>query len=224
MRLIVIGCEYAGKTSIVAELGKWWTELTGAAPGIHDHFVVPDLVHKDPPKTDAEEAQIATLIPSLLEKFQRYNIEYHLWPFRHDNDMWAVNHYYGDAVYAPLYYGYGGAGEYSDRRMMARYYDRETLDCDPDAVIVLVKATPEVIRRRMAAEPRPKCPLKEADVEKVLGLFQEEFERSLIFKRIMLDTSTATVAETVAEAVKQVTPFIPEKDTLRILRKKAVAG
>jgi len=46
----------------------------------------------------------------------------------------------------------------------------------------------------------------------------------LIFKRIMLDTSTATVAETVAEAVKQVTPFIPEKDTLRILRKKAVAG
>ena len=33
------------------------------------------------------------------------------------------NWYYGDAVYGPLYYGFGGAGEVGDRQVMARSYD-----------------------------------------------------------------------------------------------------
>ena len=67
MRLILIGSEYVGKTTLGKEIATWWMAHTGALHAVfHDHFVVPHLVHVDD-KTEAEEAQIAELIPSLLE-------------------------------------------------------------------------------------------------------------------------------------------------------------
>lgn len=222
MHLILIGCEYAGKTTLARGITEWLTATLGAAPlGWHDHWVVPDLVHPGPDHA-AEVEQLRTLRPSLLEKFQRYNVTYHLNPvFFHDNHHLLVDFYYAEAVYAPLYYGYGGPGEYADRWNMARHWDQELNQVAPDTVLVLLRARPEVIRRRMAAEPRPLRPLRAADVETVLERFERQFAETLIRRRFTLDTSETSPAETLAEFVRQVEPHLTLNDRLLLLSHRA---
>ena len=145
MRLLIIGCEYAGKTTLARAISH--RLLAGMAAPVdgdgptacphpiqwHNHFVVPRLdghlivrapgdrtiIGKEAAdlNTAEDEAQIMALRPSVLEQLQRHNIWRHLHPdlFRGD-DSFFINHYYADAVYAPLYYGYGQPGTFSDRR------------------------------------------------------------------------------------------------------------
>ena len=223
MRLILIGCEWTDKKTLSKKIITWWTEQTGSPTKFHDHFTPPFDVQDNPTTDPRENDQVAALIPSLQEKFQRYQIAYHIGlEFIHNDDMLAINLYYGDAVYAPLYYGYGGIGVYGDRRFMARYWDKSMLEIHPDTVLVMTKASPEVIRQRMRENPRPKCPITDQDVDLVLSRFDEEFNNSLNFRRFTLDTTEATEAETFEAFVRGIDPFVSEKDALRILRHRAL--
>ena len=218
MRLILMGSEYAGKTTLGKEIATWWMARTGALhAGFHDHFVVPHLVHVGE-QTEAEETQITELTPSLLEKFQRYNIEYHLGAgFIGDPDHWLIDWFYADAVYAPLYYGYGGRGEYSDRQMVTRWWEADVKSAMPDVILVLIKALPDTIKQRMRDNPHPKGVLKEQDVELVSQRFEEEFNDSHIHRKFELDTTNATVEETLQEFVRQIEPLLTDSDRLRII-------
>ena len=53
-------------------------------------------------------------------------------------------------------------------------------------------------------------------MEHVLARFEEEFEASLIQRRLVLDTSTATVEESLAELVERYRPFMSREDRLRM--------
>ena len=231
MRLVIIGCEYAGKTTLALGVGKWLEAHMGCPQFgklfMHDHFVRPfvegygDSTEVDPEvaREEAEEAeQVLAMTPKLLEKYSRYLIHYHLGhSFYLDNHHILVNWYYGDAVYAPLYYGYGGADEYADRQVMARHYDAEVMDCAPDTVLVLMKAAPEVIRRRMAAHRHPYCPLKDQDIELVLQRFEQEYTRSGLRRRFTLDTSEMTAEETLQGFLRQMQPHFNQQDQLALL-------
>jgi hypothetical protein len=223
MVLILMGCEWTGKKTLSPIIAKWWTEQTGKTAKFHDHFTPPFQVQDNPTTDPRENEQVASLIPSLQEKFQRYQVEYHIRPFVHDDDLLLVNHYYGDAVYAPLYYGYGKAGEYGDRVWLARHWDHVMMEVFPDTVLVLMKASPEVVRQRRAEMPRPACPITEQDVELILDRFDEEFNNSLILRRFTLDTSSASVDETMDEFVQTIEPLLSAKDALRVLRHRALA-
>jgi len=217
----MIGCEYAGKTTLAAEVGKWLEENMGRAQfggyGWHDHFVLP-FGEGSGPEVEEQAEQVLAIKPALMEKYSRYMIHYHLGRFFYlDNHHLLVNWYYGDAVYAPLCYGYGGRDEYSDRQEMARHYDAEVMSIAPDTVLVLVKASPEVIRQRMNGNPHPHCILKDQDVELVLQRFEEEYNRSGIRRRFMLDTTNATVQETFQEFLRQMEPHFTEADRLALL-------
>ena len=83
-------------------------------------------------------------------------------------------------------------------------------------MLVLLTASPQVIARRMKGNPHPSSPLKEEDIELVLRRFEEEYEKSRIRNKFTLDTSTATVEETLAEYIKKVEPFLTEFDRLRM--------
>ena len=137
--------------------------------------------------------------PSLLEKFSRYLIYYH---FQHvmytDNHHLLTNWYYGDAVYAPMYYGYGAPGAVADRQKMARRLDAEVMRAMPDMVLVHISAHADVIRQRMTEGRHPYCVLKEEDVDRVLLRFQEEYRSSLIRRRFTLDTSEHTPEDTLS--------------------------
>ena len=236
MKLTLIGCEYAGKRTLGVEIARWWSEQTGvefrAPPGIHfhDHFTVPHVVHLGGHEDHREESEknILLLNPGILEHFQRYQCEYHIGGgFAKDPDHWNIDWYYADAVFAPFYYGYGRPGEYGDRRAAVRHFDEAVMEMMPDTILVLVKASPEVIRQRMrdGKSPYPQrhaaTMFKEQDAEYVLGRFQEEFENSLIRQRFSIDTTSVTVEESLQDFVAKVDHYLTTGDRERISRARA---
>src|SRR6185295_4134216 len=116
--------------------------------------------------------------------------------------------FYADAVYAPLYYGYGGAGQYADRRVAARHWESEVLELDPAIVLLLLTASPEVIRQRRDAQPHARSVLKDEHIELVANRFQEEFDISLIRRRISLDTTHSTPEQTFQEFLAAIEPHL----------------
>ena len=129
------GCEYAGTTTLGLAISGWVENTLGADFGFHDHFKIPHVSHPpgdskeendkayadwsagkgpDPTRmgltTDEQELFLA-LTPNLQEMFQRYHLDYHLQPSfyaaPHHN---VIGMHVEEAVYAPLYYGYGGPG------------------------------------------------------------------------------------------------------------------
>ena len=231
MNLILTGCEYAGKRTLGIEISRWWAEQTGiefhGPPGIHfhDHFTVPHVVHPEGHEDhrDISEKKILEMNAGLLEHFQRFQIEYHFGRgFLKGPDHWLIDWYYADAVFAPLYYGYGRPGEYADRWEMARHSEEQVMEVIPDTILVLVKASPEVIRQRMreGAGPFPRrhtgSLFQDKDVEHVLDRFHELFDNSLIRQRFAVDTSSASAEESLQEFVKKVGPYIAPEDRQRI--------
>ena len=229
MRLIVIGCEYTGATTLVRNVQAWLRDDFGEpAAMIHDHFL-PFIgegrkgENGHDISADEEQTELLKLEPWALEMFMRYMIHYHLGHhFYADNDHICVNWYYGDAVYAPMYFNYGGPGKYADRRVMARGHDNHVNDMAPDTVLVHLTASPERIRERMDAEPRPISPFRDEDIEHVLDRFAEEARQSLIRRRITLDTTNSTPEETIAEFRQKMEPHLTDRDRLRLLAHKAI--
>jgi len=218
MRLIIIGAEYAGKSTLAGGIKNWLIENMGSCQSsFHDHFV-PWSPEGEGSLAEKQAGQLMSLEPSLLECYQRYMIHYHMASsFYLYKDHCLVNWYYADAVYAPLYLGYGGPGEYADRRVMARHYDAEVMEKAPDTVLVLVKASPEVIRQRMSQDPQPKPFPKEQDIELVLNRFEEEFNESGIRRSFVLDTTDASAEQTLNEFVRQIEPHLAPADQLRMM-------
>ncbi len=248
MRLLLVGCEYAGTTTLVHGIIEWAKETLGAEQiGLHDHFKWPHLSHppaKTPDESKAmfgawvegrgpdptylgldadEQAQMLALSPNIKEMFQRYHVDYHLHDsFYQDPDHFMVGLHIEEAVYAPLYFDYGMAGIYGDRAGLARATEHRLMQIAPDTILVHVKAAPAVIRTRMQDAPHPNAIVKDEDVELVLGRFEEEFERSSLTHKLTLDTTVSTVEESVAEFAEQVEPHLTYADRLRILTHRAL--
>lgn len=246
MRLAMSGCEYVGTTTLGYAISGWAEDALGASIGFHDHFKIPHVSHPpgdskeendkayanwsagkgpDPTRiglTTEEQELFLALTPNLQEMFQRYHLDYHLQPSfyaaPHHN---VIGMHVEEAVYAPLYYGYGGPGEYADRTQMVRHIEERMLEMAPDTVNILVTATPEVIRQRMKDDPHENAVLREKDIEHVLHRFEEEFDKSLISNKFSIDTSTATVDESLAEFVEKIEPFLNDSDRTCILVEKA---
>ena len=159
----------------------------GSSRTFHDHFSLP--CNEFPVE---EQEQLLALSPRLKEMFQRYMMNYHFHSaFYSDPDHNLVGFHLEEAVYAPLYYGYGGRGEYGDRAALARAFDEEVMQHAPDTVLVLLRARPEVIAQRMREQPHERPVVQEKDIEHVLQRFEEEYRDSLIRKKFALDTSDA---------------------------------
>ena len=95
--------------------------------------------------------------------------------------------------------------------------ERTIMQFGSRTTLVHFRASPEVIRHRMDADPHPRPVLQAKDVEYVLERFQAEYERAVYFNRIELDTSTASVEDTLVEWVEKMDPYWTEIDRLRLL-------
>jgi hypothetical protein len=74
----------------------------------------------------------------------------------------------------------------------------------------------------MRENPLPGGVLQEKDIEYVLQRFEEEFQGTLIRRTFVLDTTTATVEETLAEFVEQIELYLTDADRLRMLAHQAL--
>ena len=217
MYLILIGCEYAGTTTLANAINEWTKESLGAEfKLIHDHYKLPDTKPHGPELTAEDIATFQQLSPRLTEVIQRHNLYYHTpWASGSEDNFMGIGLYFEELVYAPKYYGYGGRGQEGDRSKISRLLEQRILHFRPDAVLILVEAAPDVIRKRMAESPHPYPVVPEEDVEHILQRFEEEYENSLIQQKFTLDTSTDSVAETVAEFAVKIQPYLTQSDLLR---------
>ena len=87
----------------------------------------------------------------------------------------------------------------------------------PDTVLVLVRASAEVVRSRMRSAPHPDGVVRDEDIELVLQRFDEEFARSAIVNKFTLDTTESTPEETFEEFLCKMEQFWTEGDRLRML-------
>jgi len=237
VRLILMGIEYAGKHTLGVEISRWWAQQTGGEfkepPdfAFHDHFTVPHVVHAmgHEDHRDLTEKQVLGMNPGLMEHYQRYQIFNKLTPgYIEMPDLFLLDWYYSDAVYAPLYYGYGGPGQYADRRRMARGLDRDVLSLMPDMVLVLMKASPDAIVTRIESgeSPFPRrhtdTLFKARDAEVVLERFDEQYEESLIVRKFVIDTTVLTVEDSLLQFKANVVQYLTSEDRLRVLSHKAM--
>jgi len=215
LKLILVGCEYSGKTTLAEEIVKWWKNLTGAHIPVHDHFTFPGKEQL----TVEDTKLLMRLSPMAIELFQRYMIDYHLvHSFAEEDDHILVGYHIEEAVYAPLYYGYGYSNTTRDRSHYARYVENEILRSRPETVLVLLKASPETIKERMKNRPHDRGVVKEKDIELVLDKFEEQYNESLITKKFELDTTNATKEKTLEHFIENMIPHLRPVDSLRILQ------
>lgn len=237
MNIILVGCEFAGKTALANEIVEWSERTLGGSSHFHDHFTIPSTELTGEAANEYGKAH-----PQIKEMFQRFMISYHVGPdFFGNPDHNLMGAHIEEAVYAPLYYGYGGEDSGAplrspegQRTELARHFDEQILERAPDTVLVLVKASPDVIRQRMRENAVPDADtvkaqakskpfgeptrgvVREQDVELVLDRFQEEFDASLLKNKMVLDTADATVEETLSEFVEKMEPFFTDADRRRM--------
>jgi hypothetical protein len=225
LHLTFIGTEYSGKRTLGRRVSKWWGERIGSddlvnlppeACAFHDHFVLPWVVHElgHEHHRELSEKKILDLNPDLLEHFQRYQIEYHMGTGFGAGDHWLIDWFYADAVYAPLYYGYGAPGSYAARWDYVDHAEKSVLKDTPEMILVLVKARPEVIRNRLTqgggefSHRHEGSLFKEKDTEFVSQSFQKLFDQSKIIRRFEIDTSDSSVDESFDEFISKVEPLL----------------
>tara|TARA_B100000686_G_scaffold266912_1_gene281909 strand:- start:166 stop:591 length:426 start_codon:yes stop_codon:yes gene_type:complete len=79
MRLIIVGCEYSGVTTLINELYDWGNER-GVHHPLDDHFTILDAYHL----SQEEQNSMLDVLPGIKERFQRFQIadltEFHYIP------------------------------------------------------------------------------------------------------------------------------------------------
>ena len=215
MNLIIVGCEYAGKTTLGDNIVKWTDTNVGKGRGFHDHFTIPNL------ELGEEAADYLSNGPiQLKEMFQRFMIAHHLSrKFFEGPDQCMIGYHIEEAVYAPLYYGYGGVQSGAPKRSllgqrskMAREVEKELLKVAQNPVLVLVTATAETIYERMANGRHARETINKTNVPYLLKRFEEEFENSLLPKKFILDTTNTTPDQTFNEFMTKYEPFVTQDD------------
>ncbi len=226
MKLIIVGCDYTGKTSLTKKVIAWMHEkmspryASDVAVGAHDHFWFPN-----PELPPEEREELRMLGPKAREQYQRYMISYHLQPvfWAEDYDIVLVGFHLAEAVHGPLYFGYGEPGAYAARSALAREIEAQIMATHPETVMVMLKARPEVVKRRMAENPNLESPLRLEDVEKVLKAYDEEYEISLIRRRFIIDGSDITVDAMFEQWKTKIQSFLSPIDMQRIMARKVLS-
>ena len=218
MRMILVGGEYAGTTSVAIEFHRLAREQLGIDLGsIHDHWKIPYTVTHYPDEITEDEAdRFLALSTRQREAWQRHNLYYHtLAAVGAPRDQIIVGFYIEDTIYADLYYRYGGPGEAGDRAVHAPAIEKRLVALAPETVLVHVWARPEVIRRRAVDTPHRRQVVPDADVELVQERFAGAVAASRIAHKIELDTSDTTAGEAAQTLFERMEPLLTEDDRAR---------
>ena len=148
VNLMLTGCEFAGKTTLGEGICAWIAGTMGSSRSFHDHFTMPS-----PEIRDADRDLFMRMSPDFRERFQRYQLDYHLHPaFYAANDHLLIGYHIEEAVYAPLYYGYGGDGAVPRRSRQARELERRIMGFEQEVTATLIRAVIEIDNTKLTPE------------------------------------------------------------------------
>ena len=208
MNIIAIGCEYTGTTTLMLGVQEWDEGGLRADDHLPRPFSSCRITRgirrwtRDSIIFDEEEKrQILEMSPKLKELFTRYTLYYHS-PTRARNSTTLgglhIGHHIDEMIYAPMYFGYGRPGEPGDRRVEAQSVEQALMRYMPETVLVLMRASADVVRSRMRSAPHPDGVVARRGYRGVvLERFEEEFARSAIHNKFTLDTTESTPEENV---------------------------
>ena len=201
MRVILVGCEYTGKTTLGNALKKWGDEQNRNFH-MDDHFSIPDEYHI----SEEEQKAMVALLPAIKERFQRFQCYYHVSVMESREDIILAGYHIEEAIYGPRYY-YPGVKE-------PDYILRLELKMPSDTILVLLTADPEVIRTRMQAAPHTYQIVAPSEVEEIQSLFLKGFKGSRIIRKAQLDTSRLEPGQVLDRFFEVVRPSLNERDLL----------
>jgi hypothetical protein len=208
MRVIVIGCEYSGVTTLIEGLMAW-----GEARGIHhhldDHFTIPDSQHLEP----VDAAMMQNLTPLLKERFQRFQIVYHVRLLHRFEHILLGGFHIEEEIYGPLYY-YPGVPTIG-----VREYE---VEMPPDTILVHLTAQPAVIQARMTHTPHAHTLIQEGDIPMLLEQFRQKYHESWIKEKFEIDTSNLTPAQLLQSFLDRSLPHLNTRDMLTRLAGKGM--
>lgn len=199
MRLIVVGCEYSGVSTLIDKLYAW-----GNGRGIHhhldDHFTIPDAYHLD----EEEQQGFLDMLPAIKERFQRFQIVYHVRLMHKFDHILLGGFHIEEIVYGPKYY-------YPGLNIAIREYEPDMPD---DTLLVHLHAEPEVIQQRMRLKPHPHQLVQPDDVPVILEQFEKEVAQSWIKRKFAIDTSDLTDTQLLDTFLERSVPYLNERDML----------
>ena len=198
MRLILIGCEYVGKTTLANNLKDWGSPL-----GKHFHMDDGDFTIPDVTMSPDDQKTMANLSPFLKERFQRMVIFYHIDVLMRSNDCILGGFHIEEKIYGPRYYHPNIGVNYH------RYV--ETL-LPSDTILVNLKADSDVIKERMESNPHKYQLVQPYEVDEIQNEFSYEFQQSKIENKIEFDTSDLTPKTILDSFLNQVRPLLTPKE------------
>ena len=197
MRVIAVGCEYSGVSTLIEELSQW-----GIARGIDhhldDHFTIPDAFHL----SSEEQQAMLEMLPAIKERFQRFQIVYHIRLLHLFKDILLGGFHIEEKIYGPKYY-------YPGVDIEVREYET---DMPYDTMLVHLHATPEAICARMAEAPHPHQLVPSSDVPEVVERFQQEVRKSWIRRKFSIDTTDLTPARLLDTFLERSIPHLNPGD------------
>ena len=204
MRIIAIGCEYSGVTTLLDGLHDWGQEH-GVNFHMDDHFTIPDAYHLS---TEEQHAML-DMLPAIKERFQRFQIVYHVRLINNYEHILLGGFHLEEEVYGPLYY-YPGL-TVSDTRK----YESEMPD---DAILVHLHARPEIIAKRLKESPHAHTLIDKDHIPMLLGRFAEEFRSSWIHNKFAIATSDLNPTELLATFFEEANPHFNTRDAILLLQ------
>ena len=220
MKIILVGIEYVGTTTIAKMLKDWKLKYTGSPfyDGLmHDHMKIPHTSGHPDDTTLEEQEQILNLSPKLMEMYHRYHMYYHLHHYFQRDDL-TVGFHIEESILARRYLGYGLDGEAFDREniVFERIENRiKQITSDP-IIIVHMAADVSVIEERMASlrntPEHTNSPLLKDDIGIVLKDYEHYVNKSDIGPKVQVDTSIDTPEQTLEKIVDLIKPFISHED------------
>ena len=199
MRLIIVGCEYSGVTTLINSIHRWGLQY-GMNYHLDDHFTIPDAFHL----SQEEQNAMLGMLPTIKERFQRFQIAYHVKLLHRFSHILLGGFHIEEIVYGPRYY-------YPGIDVEIREWEPEMPN---DTILVHLHATNETIQRRMIESPHPHQLVQSSDVQEILDCFENEFRMSWIKKKISLDTSNLTPDELLEAFFKLSVSHIASTDAL----------
>jgi hypothetical protein len=206
MRVVAVGCEYTGVTTLLEGLMAWGAER-GIKFHLDDHFTIPDSQHL----SVEDSKMMLNLTPTLKERFQRMQVVYHIRLMHRFEHILLGGFHLEEEVYGPLYY-------YPNLRVHGtREYEAEMPE---DTILVHLTARPEVIQARMERTPHEYTLVQSGDIPKVLERFRQEVAGSWIKHKIHIDTSELRAEELAPTFLKAARPHLNTRDLLTLLAEK----
>ena len=205
MKVIIIGCEYSGKSSFANSLSKWGKKHDMSFH-LDDHFTIPDT------SLSREDRDVMlTLSPAFKERFQRFQAVYHIRILRLERDAIEVGFFSEDAIYGPLYYGY------KPDALAIRQGRELEKELPSDTILVHLTASPDIIVKRMENNPHEYQTIRREDIPLLLHKFEEEYGASTIHAKIRIDTTNLSPEEALQEFLTKARPHLASEDLLRIM-------